>query len=63
MATCKFYSIPKTLLSSTFGNYDRHDRDESLLIRDFPEFDRQLNIEDFLDWIFEVERFLNIEKF
>ena len=57
MLTSKFYYASQTLFSNTSKNHDGHDRKNISLINDFPEFDGQLNIEKFLDWVIKVERF------
>ena len=49
--------VTRNFLSTTFGYQYCHDSHEIPLIIDLAEFDGQLNIEEFLDWIFEVERF------
>ena len=49
----KFHYVPL----STSGIDYIHDRDEVLLINDFPEFSGHLNTEEFFHWLFEVERF------
>ena len=42
---------------STSGIHYNHDMHEHLLKNDFLEFSGHLNIEEFCQWLFEVERF------
>ena len=53
MSKCKYHSLPL----STFGIHYNHDMHEALLENDFPEFSCHFNIEEFFQWLFEVERF------
>ena len=57
----KFYYVFETLFSGTSKNYESHDRRNNSLINDFPEFDGQLNIEEFLDWLIKWRDSLKIE--
>ena len=53
MSKGKCHSLPL----STSGIYYSYDMHEALLKNDFPEFSGHLNIEEFFQWLFEVERF------
>ena len=53
MSKGKYHSLPL----STSGIYYSNDMHEALLKNDFPEFSGDLNIEEFFQWLFEVERF------
>ena len=53
MSKGKYHSLPL----STFGIHYNHDMHEALLKNDFSEFSDHLNIEEFFQWLFEVERF------
>ena len=53
MSKGKYHSLPL----STSGIYNSNDSNEALLKNDFPEFSGDLNIEEFFQWLFEVERF------
>ena len=53
MSKGKYHSLPLSIS----GIYYSHDRDEVPLINDILEFSRHLSIEEFFQWLFEVERF------
>ena len=53
MSKGKYHSLPL----STSGIHYNHDMHEALLKNDFPEVSCHLNIEEFFQWLFEVERF------
>ena len=53
MSKGKYHSLPLSIS----GMYYSHDMPEALLKNDFPEFSGHLNIEEFFQWLFEVERF------
>ena len=53
MSKGKYHSLPLSIS----GIYYSHDMHEALLKNDFPEFSGHLNIEEFFQWLFEVERF------
>ena len=50
----KYHYLPL----STSGIHYNHDMHEALLKNDFPRFSGHLNIEEFCQCLFEVERFL-----
>ena len=61
----KGFVNPQHLFSYTSRNHGSDDRLKSPLVVEFSEFSGQLNIEEFLDWLIEVERFFedrNIAK-
>ena len=62
MSKGKFYSIPKTLYYATSRNHGSHEGNQIPMIHDFPQFDGQVNIEDFLYWLVEVERYFEYEN-
>ena len=53
MSKGKYHSLPL----STSGICYSHDMHEALLKNDFPEFSGHFNVEEFFQWLFEVERF------
>ena len=58
MSKGKYHSIR---LSSS-GIHSNHDMHEALLRNDFLEFSVHFNIEEFFQWLFEVERFFEYRK-
>ena len=61
----KVLSNPQDLFSCTSMNHGSDDRLKCPLVVEFSEFSGQLHIEEFLDWLIEVERFFedrNIAK-
>ena len=65
MSQGKVLSNPQHLFSCTSRNHGSDDRLKCPLVVEFSEFSGQLHIEEFLDWLIEVERFFedrNIAK-
>ena len=58
MSKGKYHSLPLSIS----GMYYSHDMPEALLKNDFPEFSGHLNIEEFFQWLFEVERFFEYRE-
>ena len=58
MSKGKYHSLPVSIS----GIYYSHDMPEALLKNDFPEFSGQLNIEEFFQRLFEVERFFEYRE-
>ena len=51
-----FKNVKRPLPLFTSGIYYSHDMHEALLKNDFSKFSGHLNIEEFFQWFFEVER-------
>ena len=63
--TRKVLSMPQVFFSYSSGNHGSDDTLKCPLVPNFPDFSRQLNVEEFLDWLIEVECFFerrNIAK-
>ena len=57
MIESKVCSIPQTSFSASSSNHDNDDRLECPSKIDLPYSDGHMDIEQFLDWLVEVERF------
>ena len=63
MSKGKFHSIPQILFSYTSMNHDSDNRLRCPLVFDFVQLDGHFYIEEFLDWLVEIERFLHATLF
>ena len=57
-----YYVSDYSTSTSSRANYDSDDRPDYRMKIDLPQFNGQLKIEEFLDWLAEVERFFDYTK-